>query len=123
MGDDNDQPDPDPDDKPGGLGDRVERLESGQASILEKLDALLGGAPAPDPAGDPAPGPDDGPSPTRTLREEEADVDAKVRAALDKIKGEDDREARLAALEKRVPEKPPVKQRKLERAMWGGTDD
>ena len=56
----------------------------------------------------------------RSLRRVEADTESEVRAALAKIKAEEDRDARLSKVEKEVFEKPPVKVRRATRVMgWG----
>lgn len=62
------------------------------------------------------------PPPARTQAAVEADVESKVRAEIDKLRGEEDRDRRLAALEERTaePERAPVKDRISTRLMgWG----
>lgn len=64
------------------------------------------------------------PPAARTQAAVEADVESQVRGAIDKLRTEEDRDRRLAALEqanaKPEPERPPVKQRVSTRLMgWG----
>jgi len=56
--------------------------------------------------------------PARTQYAQEIDFEAKARAALDKIGKEKETDARLAKVEQ-IVERPPRKQSKLERALWG----
>ncbi len=56
----------------------------------------------------------------RTQAAVEDDVESKVRAAIGKLRTEEDRDSRLSALEEKVakePERPPVKERKSTRVM------
>ena len=110
-----DDPGPGPD---AGLADRVERLESGQSSIIRKLDELIGGAHAK--AADH----------TETRLSRPSSIEDQVRAELDRK----DREARDTAekegtktdlqamreqLAKLTEAKPVQPQPRRQRVMWG----
>lgn len=69
--------------------------------------------------GDDTDGGDAGTSKPRTQTAIEDDVEAKVRAAIGKLRTEEERDSRLSALEEKVkePERPPVKTRISTRLM------
>ena len=55
----------------------------------------------------------------RTHRDIEDDTESQVRAVLGKVRKEEETDARLKAVEERTAEKPPAKERRITRALWG----
>lgn len=120
--DDDDQPGEEPGeggDRPGGTDDErlAQRIERTVRSVLG---GLLGGGSL-DVADDHDTPPEEEPAPARrSAAAVEDDMESRVRRALDSIRSDEDKEDRMKKLEETVfAEKPPVKQRRLERAMWG----
>jgi hypothetical protein len=104
------------------IADGVQR---GVARVLE----TLGGNPAAGPDDDEPDDGDDGDADVsddattatqgRSARAVEDSTEAQVRAALAKIHKEEATDARLEELEKKTAEKPPVKERRVSKAIWG----
>ena len=115
------------DDEP--IPSRIARIEKGLADIGEFIRTGVGNVGG-DAAGDVEDDPedlDDGvtePAATtaKSQRQTEMDVEATVRAQLAKIKKEEETDARLAKVEEKVAEKPPAKQSRLQRALWGSVN-
>lgn len=55
----------------------------------------------------------------RTHRDIEDDTESQVRAVLGKVRKEEETDKRIAAIEEKTAEKPPMKERKVSRALWG----
>ena len=95
----------------GGAADGAGVLEAIHA-LGAKLDGLTGGA-ADDDEGEPVK--------AGSAREREVDVEGQVRRALARVGRERDLDERVQKVEKAV-ERPPVKQGRLSRALWGRVD-
>lgn len=120
LPDDDDQGDGADDDDAGGGGDGGPT----DASLTRRIEKVVRKVVADMLAdsGDGGEGDDEGkpPAKPRTAAAVEDDMAARVRAALGEIQSEEDRENRMKKLEETVfAERPPVKQRRLERALWG----
>lgn len=55
----------------------------------------------------------------RTHRDIEDDTESQVRAVLGKVRKEEETDARIAAIEERTAEKPPLRERKVSKILWG----
>jgi hypothetical protein len=110
---------PDDTDPPGGdLTDRVERLETGQTSILAKLDQLLAGAHGKaEKHEEQVLGRPSSVEEQVRMELERRDKEAADKAAADKDKAE--RESIAERLAKLTEAKPQPPQPRRQRAMWG----
>lgn len=111
-------PEPPPEEEPGGgevSEDKIREVVREMLASLGITDDGAGNEPGetdPEAAG----------GKPRTQAAVEADVEGKVRAAIEKLRGEEDRDRRIAALEERTaePERSPIKERVSTRLMgWG----
>lgn len=107
-------------DRAGGADDErlAQRIE---ATVRRVLGGLLGGGEVDVADGEGGKGEDEKPAPApRGAAAVEDDMEGRVRRALDSIRSDEDKEDRMKKLEETVfAERPPVKQRRAERVMWG----
>lgn len=124
--------DDEPGDEPGGgdgpsggtlTEDRV--VEIVRNVVGDLLDSHRGDDPDDGKAGEDDPDGKKGVGKPRSAAAVEDDFEARTRKVIEQIKGEERHAADHAKLneggEKPEPEKPPVKQRRIERALWGAS--
>ena len=116
MADEPEEPEaPEPDPDPGDGGNPPDPAPSGEALILERLEAILPSLEelfADNDPGEPV---------TTPAADHKSDIKAQVAAALSEIQDGKETKERLEKIE-RIVEKPPIKQSRLSRALWGRVD-